>query len=141
MLARALAALIALSTLGLGAAHAETTLTYRVSTGGMLAGTFSKIDIPQLAISLNGNDVVVVSQAGEKDGRAVKLSAGTVKDFTYKRLKEMVGQQMSVKISVTPVGAAPGTRCKLILDHAKLDKLTTETIEFKPSETPEFECS
>lgn len=141
--------IIALSLLTVGAlavsAQAQTpktpTLEYRVQTGGLLAGVFSTISIPAIGISLTGNDVNMVAQSGPKDGRAVKLTVGSVKEFTYKKLKTMVGQQMSVKISVTVKDGAPGKRCKIILNHAKLDKIELDTMTFKPSETPKFECN
>lgn len=141
--------IIALSLLAVGAlaftAHAQTpktpTLEYRVQTGGLLAGVFTAIEIPAIGISLTGNDVNMVAQSGPKDGRPVKLTAGSVKDFTYKKLKTMVGQQMSVRISVTVKDGAPGKRCKIILNHAKLDKLDPDHMTFKPSETPKFECN
>lgn len=116
-------------------------LQYRLSTGGLLAGTFTTIEIPALTIGLNGGDVTVIANSGEKDGRPVTLTGGTIKDFTYKRLQTMIGNQMSVKISIVPVDAAPGKRCRIVLDHAKLDKLAPDSITFKPSETPEFECN
>lgn len=120
---------------------AQPPLQYRLSTGGLLAGTFTAIEIPALSIALQGDDVVVAALSGKFDGRKVTLSAGSMKDFTYNKLKQMVGQQMSVKVSIVPTAAKPGKRCRIILDGAKLEKLTPDAITFKPSETPEFQCN
>lgn len=116
-------------------------LQYRLSTGGLLAGTFTAIEIPALSIALQGDDVVVAALSGKFDGRKVTLSAGSMKDFTYKKLQQMIGQQMSVKVSIAPAAANPGKRCRIILDSARLEKLTPDSITFKPSETPEFDCN
>ncbi len=120
---------------------AKAPLQFRLSTGGLLAGTFTAIEIPALSIALQGNDVVVAALSGKFDGRKVTLSAGSMKDFTYKKLQQMTGQQMSVKISIVPTAAEPGKRCRIILDGAKLEKLSPDSITFKPSETPEFQCN
>lgn len=140
----AFAALLAASLLAFAAfAQAPTgpKLQFRLSTGGLLAGTFNAIDIPALGIALNGNDVVVTPLSGKFDGRKVTLSSGAMKDFTFKKLQEMVGQQMSVRISIVPTEAGPGKRCTIILDRAQLEKLQLDQATFKPSETPEFTCS
>jgi len=135
------AALLGLAFTAHAQAPAKGTLQFRLSTGGLLAGTFTAIDIPALSVGLQGNDVVVAPLSGKFDGRKVTLSAGSMKDFTYKKLQQMVGQQMSVKVSIVPIETAPGKRCRIILDGAKLEKLTPDTITFKPSETPEFQCN
>lgn len=144
--------MFAAALLGLAlAAHAQTPtpakpaakapLQYRLSTGGLLAGTFTAIEIPALSIVRKGDDVEVSALSGEKDGRKVTLSAGQMKDFTYKKLQQMIGQQMSVKISILPTDAGDGKRCSVILDGAQLEKLAPDSVTFKPSETPEFKCN
>ncbi len=134
-------ALLAVAALAQTPATPGPKLQYRLSTGGLLAGTFNAIEIPALGIALNGDDVVVTPLSGKFDGRRVTLSAGAMKDFTYKKLQQMIGQQMSVKISIVPTAAGPGKRCRIILDRAKLEKLELDKATFKPSETPEFKCS
>lgn len=115
-------------------------LEYRVQAGGLLAGVFAAIEIPAIGINLAGNDVNMVALSGPKDGRKVVLTSGTIKEFTFKKLQPMVGQQMSIKIVVAPLGAAPGRRCRVILDEARLEKITLDSMTFQPSETPQFVC-
>lgn len=137
---RTLSLALLLTALAAPAAAQTPKLQYRVQTGGLLAGVFTAIEIPAIGISVVGSDIQMVALSGPKDGRKVVLTGGTVKDYTYKTLQPMVGQQMSVKIAVVPLDTAPGKRCKVVLDHAKLEKLTPDSITFQPSETPEFEC-
>lgn len=115
-------------------------LEYRVQAGGLLAGVFAAIDIPAIGINLAGNDVNMIALSGPKDGRKVVLTSGTIKEFTFKKLQPMVGQQMSIKITVAPLGAAPGRRCRVILDEARLEKITLDSMTLQPSETPQFVC-
>lgn len=116
-------------------------LRYKVSLGGMNAGTFSQMAIPTHVISIAGNDVRVTTRASEVDGRPIKLTGGTVSAFTQRVLTPKLGEQMTVEIDVITVGVAPGKRCTITLTHAYLKGINGAQLLIRPSSLPSKRCT
>lgn len=140
-----LAAVSAIALLFMGQAPAKKVkphLVYKVGVGGLSAGTFKGMKISSHTVLLAGPDVKVAAKMADTDQKPIVFSGGSVSNFVMKRLKPMVGQQMTVTVSVTPEGGVEpgGQRCKFTLEHAMLKKLKNDTLAFKPSEMPDFEC-
>lgn len=115
-------------------------LTYVVGVGGLSAGTFTSMKVSSHTVMLAGADVKIVATKTQTDQAPIVFSGGTVASFVKKRLTSMVGQQMTVTVDVSAVGAALGQRCKFTLDHAQLKVLKHDELQFRPSELPDFEC-
>ena len=114
-------------------------LTYKVSMGGMNAGTFSTINMSSHAVTLSGNDVRVSPQ-NTQAGAPVQISGGKVSAFTLRILTPKVGEQMTVRIEVIPVGVGPGQRCTFTLDRAILKVANEGGLLLRPSELPKVKC-
>ncbi len=115
------------------------TLTYKVSMGGLNAGTFKSMGINTHGVTLSGNDVRVTPQS-TKAGAPISISGGTVVPFTLRILTPKVGEQMTVRVEVIPVGVGPGQRCTFTLDRATLKKVNETGLLLKPSELPKYKC-
>ena len=114
-------------------------LTYKVSMGGLNAGTFKNMGISTHGVTLSGNDVRVTPQSTNA-GKPIPISGGTVVPFTLRILTPKVGEQMTVRVEVIPVGVGPGQRCTFTLDRAMLQKVDETSLMLKPSELPKYKC-
>lgn len=116
-------------------------LRFKVDLGGMNIGQFTTMEIKTHAVTLFGNDVLVVANTSAPDTRPITLTGGKIGAMMMQILKPRVGEQMTVGIQVVPVGTEPGKRCTFTLDHAHLEKLGMDSITLRPSELAKFECT
>ena len=116
-------------------------LTYKVSLGGMNAGTFSSMTIPTHSVTLAGKDVIVVANTNAPDRRAIVLNGGTISSFIQGILTPKIGEQMTITVDVVPIGAIPGKRCTFTLGHAYLLGVSEAELMLRPSSLPKVKCT